>query len=324
MAQTITQKRLSKLLTRLMEQRQLIAPVSSGKDTVFDVVEDADEIVLDYANTVKSPKEWFLPQQEALLSFGKKAKPVVEAGKRVLFGVRPCDLAGIAAMDHTFREGVEDPHYVKRRANTLVIALGCTRLCDDAAFCESMGAGPIAESGYDLQLIEAGKGKYMVEAGSNKGKRILREHRDLLAKAEDVKHGRVRFREAVDPERLAEALGTRFDDEEFWIEASKTCIRCAACNYLCPSCFCFNVKDTSAERLRGWDSCMLRGFTREAAGHIPRNELYTRFRQRMYHKYRWHLERYGVHMCTGCGRCVTYCPGHVPYHGIIKEVVGSG
>jgi sulfhydrogenase subunit beta (sulfur reductase) len=320
---TITRKKLARFLERLQEERELVAPVRTGWDTVFDVVKDVADIDLDYTNTVKPPKEFFLAQQEVLFEY-KKSSSDISSKKRVLFGIRPCDLAGLASMDYTFKEGEQDIHYLQKRRNTVIIALGCTRLCDDNAFCESMGAGPVASDYYDLQLVELDKTKYLVLVGSKRGRRIIKEHSNLVSKTRKPPIREVRFKKRIDPKKLMERLESLFDDEGLWVESSKTCIRCAACNYLCPSCFCFNVSDTSRQRMRGWDSCMLRGFTREASSHIPRNELSTRFRQRMYHKYKWHYERYGQHMCTGCGRCVTYCPGHVPYIELMNRITDDG
>ena len=317
----ISKDDLINLLNKISKDKLLIAPLNQGKDVMFCEINDPSDIPLDYANTVKPPKEFFLAQQETILSFGKKPSAYIDDRKKVLFGIRPCDLSGIISMDNTFREIVEDTNYLSKRANTLIIALACTKACDENAFCESMGAGPVAKSGYDIQLIRSGDDSFFASSGSKEGEMIIKENNGLFKKTSETPLDKVDLGVGFDPITLVKKLDDLFDDIEFWEDVSKTCIRCAGCNYLCPSCFCFNVKDTSSERRRGWDSCMLRGFTREASTHIPRNGLYTRFRQRMYHKYKWHYERYDSHMCTGCGRCITYCPGNVPYREIIERII---
>jgi len=316
----ITQEGLRKILSGLIKEYKLIAPIDTGQDIVFDIVADESDIVLDYSNTVKPPKEFFIPQKESIIKFDKKPKSIIDNEKKILFGIRPCDLAGLVTMDNTFKESFEDPHYLMRRKNTLIIAYGCTVICDENAFCKSMDAGPIAKDHYDLQVLKNDKDGYHVLIGSEDGRKLITDnHKHFESCAEPI-YDEVIFTESVNHEKLTVKLDSMFNDEDFWRNASETCIRCAGCNYLCPSCFCYNIVDTSRERLRCWDSCMLRGFTREASSHIPRKELYTRFRQRMYHKYDWHKKRYNVNMCTGCGRCVTYCPGLIPYIKIINNI----
>ena len=327
----INKNDLLKLLTSLKDKNKLIAPVKAEKDIVFDYVNDVKDIVLDFTNTVKPAKEFFIPQREDILEFNNgKIKAVFSDEKRVFFGIRPCDLKGLCVMDPTFREGIEDPHYLEKRKNTVIIALACTTLCDENAFCESAKAGPVADGCFDLQLIPLGKNEYFVENGSKAGADIIDKNKQLFKKAdksdikkmEDTKNKKIN-KKKVDLDLFLEKLKGRFNNKAYWKEASLTCLRCGACNYLCPSCFCNNMVDNTKKRYRCWDSCMFRGFTRQAANLIPRDELYTRFRQRLYHKYKWHKERYGVHMCTGCGRCVTYCPGLIPYIDIINEVSNS-
>ena len=326
MEKIITKNNLLRLLDNLGKSNKIIAPVKAERDIVFDFAENPGDIILDFTNSVKPPKEFFFSQTEEILEFSKnKIKASLKQEKRVLFGIRPCDLKGLCVMDPTFKEGIEDPHYLEKRKNTIIIVLACTKLCTEDAFCESANAGPIADGCFDIQLIELTKNEYLAEAGSKIGENIIMGNGPLfneLNKKPTI--SKLKFKNRVDLDKFYEKLGKKkFDDEKYWAKASKTCIRCAACNYLCPSCFCTNMADTAKARIRCWDSCMLRGFTREAAGVIPRESLSSRFRQRIFHKYRWHKERYGVHMCTGCGRCITYCPGLIPYADIINEVSGE-
>lgn len=323
----ITQKNLLRLLNGLKKEGKVIAPVKMGKDIVFDYISDVNKIELNYKNVVKPPKEFFMPQCETILEFNKnRIKANLKQEKRTLFGIRPCDLMGLCAMDQTFNEKIKDPHYLEKRENTIIIAYGCTENCDENAFCDSI-FGHIAKDSFDIQIIKLNKDKFFVETESSKGIEIINKNKQLFKqtnseearKVNSIKNKKIN-KASVNLDLFTEKLGEKFKDEKLWEKFSKTCIRCGACNYLCPSCSCFNMVDMSSERIRCWDSCMLRGFTREAAGVIPRETLASRFRQRIYHKYKWHKERYNVDMCTGCGRCVTYCPGLIPYTDIIKEV----
>jgi len=82
---------------------------------------------------------------------------------------------------------------------------------------------------------------------------------------------------------------------------------------VCPTCFCSTVEDTTdlsglhAERWRKWDSCFTLDFTYIHGGSI-RREGASRYRQWITHKLaHWH-DQFGSSGCTGCGRCITWCP----------------
>lgn len=68
-----------------------------------------------------------------------------------------------------------------------------------------------------------------------------------------------------------------------------------------------SLDGTSAERRRVWDSCFSLEFT-YATGHPLRQSTESRYRQWITHKLStWH-DQFGESGCTGCGRCITWCP----------------
>jgi hypothetical protein len=68
------------------------------------------------------------------------------------FGVRPCELAAIQVQDRVFlREEFKDPYYRKQRQNALIISVNCLHPCG-TCFCASMGTGPEATAGFDINL----------------------------------------------------------------------------------------------------------------------------------------------------------------------------
>jgi ferredoxin len=67
-------------------------------------------------------------------------------------------------------------------------------------------------------------------------------------------------------------------------------------------------RDGAGRRLRCWDSCGLRQFTVHASGHNPRERQPQRWRQRVYHKFAYMPDRFGVPGCVGCGKCTRACP----------------
>ena len=245
-------------------------------------------------------------------------------------GVRACELKALAVQDRVFGHGAAggfaDPGYVTRRAAAFIVAVNCGRAAG-TCFCVSMDAGPKAAAGFDLALTElAGQGRdgeekrheFVVETGSERGAAILAGLPQRAATAEDLAAAAAVIsattaamgREMV-PE--VEALLKRNLEHRRWDEVAARCLGCANCTMVCPTCFCSTVEDVTdlsgshAERRRKWDSCFTLDFTYIHGGSI-RRETRSRYRQWMTHKLStWH-EQFGVSGCTGCGRCITWCP----------------
>jgi ferredoxin len=82
---------------------------------------------------------------------------------------------------------------------------------------------------------------------------------------------------------------------------------------VCPTCFCSTVEDhtslngTEVERRRRWDSCFTLDFSYIHGGPVRRDGA-ARYRQWISHKLSYWHEQFGGSGCTGCGRCITWCP----------------
>ncbi len=46
------------------------------------------------------------------------------------------------------------------------------------------------------------------------------------------------------------------------------------------------------------------GYAAVAGGENPRRMLGDRIKHRLMHKFSFFLDRYGIDMCVGCGRCI--------------------
>ena len=245
-------------------------------------------------------------------------------------GVRACELKALAVQDRVFGHGAAggfaDPGYVARRAAAFIVAVNCGRAAG-TCFCVSMDAGPKAAAGFDLALTElAGQGRdgeekrheFVVETGSERGAAILAGLPQRAATTEDLAAAAAVISSttaAMEREMVpgVEALLKRNLEHRRWDEVAARCLGCANCTMVCPTCFCSTVEDVTdlsgshAERRRKWDSCFTLDFTYIHGGSI-RRETRSRYRQWMTHKLStWH-EQFGVSGCTGCGRCITWCP----------------
>jgi hypothetical protein len=62
------------------------------------------------------------------------------------------------------------------------------------------------------------------------------------------------------------------------------------------------------------------GHAQVAGGANPRKMLGDRLRHRLMHKFVYFLDRYGIDMCVGCGRCVDGETGDVDIRTVLKEL----
>lgn len=253
---------------------------------------------------------------------GLRFQPAEETPARLaFFGLRACELRALALQDQAYDNGqFTDPGYRARRQAAFIIAVNCTRAAD-TCFCTSMGSGPRARAGFDLALtevVENGRHFFVVEAGSTRGVDVLASVRSVPATDADqgLADERVTACAAAMSRRMVDdAAGVlrRSLVDDHWDEIARRCLGCANCTLVCPTCFCSTVEDTteldggSAERWRTWDSCFTVDFSHIHGGPMRRSGS-ARYRQWLTHKLSgWH-EQFGSSGCTGCGRCITWCP----------------
>jgi ferredoxin len=294
-----------------------------------------------------SPKAFLQPARERVAAYSVQgeagAGPEPLAEPRAVAGLRGCDMKALEYLDKVFLEGdVADPFYAARRRSQFLITVDCEKI-HDACFCTALGGKPYAESGFDLNLTPLGSG-YLVEAGGDKGREALRAAGDLVreaTEAEVVERARRRAEAVAALERRSEGLGVpedlearlkRWQESGRWAETCGACVECAACTFICPTCYCFYLYDQAAggdafERLRTWDSCVLGDYSRMAgpagAKPNPRPRLRTRLANRFLHKYAFAPAQVGLLGCTGCGRCIEACLGKVDLRQILKELSGD-
>ncbi len=307
---------------RLMEKYEVIGPISDQDHYKFESITYSDEVNLAYPTTILPPKKVFLPQRERLFQFGHngggiKAELVVTP--TVLLGVHTCDMHAIALLDEVFVQGFPDQHYQARRENTILVSIECLEPCSDQSFCKDMGTHIVPEQ-YDLHLTDIGE-VYTADVGSEKGARLLwlaetREATDLdyerFSLAIGEKWGRFPYRLRAELTALPSLLSASYKGVQ-WDQVGERCLGCGNCTLVCPTCYCFDVKDEvdftleAGERYRVWDSCQLNEFALVAGGHDFRANRGERLRHRFLHKFKYQAEEFGMVGCVGCGRCSNSC-----------------
>ncbi len=288
-----------------------------------------DGAVLAHGPTAQGWRRFLQPPRERLVAASRRgrslrirAEPLARS-RMAFLGVRPCDLAAIAALDGALGGEPADPRYATRRAGLFVVAAACVEP-GGTCFCASLGTGPGARSGFDLCLTEIleGERRFLVEVGSDAGAALAREMRLPEAPPADreaagralASCARAQAR-ALDPEATAALVGRSLGSPA-WEAVARRCLSCGACTLVCPTCFCSTTADElsldggACGRSCRWDSCFALGHSYVHGGPV-RATLAARHRQWATHKLAWQREQHGVLGCTGCGRCITWCPAGI-------------
>jgi len=318
---------LPDLMSKWMESAVVYAPVRQGDFTQFQPLTDSADADLSFAgNTRYPPKALFLPQSEVMFRVreGKFESTDNEVEMRVVLGMRPCDARALELLDNIFTQNEPDPYWVQKREQTTIVALGCDNP-RETCFCTTVGSGPFDGRGADVMLSQDGD-SYVAEILTDKGQILFGHLSDAssaqVKSAQKVQAAAIgKMEHPFDPEGVRDKLYGMFESS-FWQQIQQSCLGCGVCTFLCPTCYCFDIVDEAFrdERVRNWDSCMFRAYSQEASGHNPRPTNRERSRQRIMHKYAYFVELYDEISCTGCGRCVRYCPVNLDIRQMIRSV----
>ncbi|HQG65694.1 MAG: 4Fe-4S dicluster domain-containing protein [Smithella sp.] len=336
-------KKISELAVQLMQKGTLVAPVQEAAGFNFREISDAKQVGLDFHNTILSPKAVFFPQMEDFVRYqtGKSILESVPVELNVkptfLFGVRPCDVKSFEIMDiHFSGTGVVDPYWRARRESTTIFgyAFDLDVPAQAEEFYQTLGIGAADPDGSDIFMIRKGE-TLLLKGITPKGEKLLTQlsrladctaneeeyFRNYIIRGRDFK---TRYT-CVDDKNIAKKLEDIFDNGDFWMKVSVACLSCGVCTFVCPNCYCFDICDETlfgkGTRRRVWDACMFTDFTLEASGHNPRSQVFQRLRQKIKHKYSYHVRKYGVISCVGCGRCTRHCPVNIDIFSIVEEAM---
>lgn len=305
------------------EPKTVVGVKSKGSKFVFDTLNTADELRLDYDVTMLPPKKYFLPPTETLSKYDLSGKFSVQAVNEVtpliIIGIHPYDLIALKQMDTVFKDSNSDYNYVRKREESILIGVNMQTI-SPYAFAGSMDTAT-TEQGFDLMLTNIGD-KYAVEIGSKKGKGLIRDYaevsdagNDVIEEVQRIKAEVVsKFKEQISfsPEELPGLLEENYDNE-LWSLNAENCLSCGSCNLVCPTCYCFDVQDITelnlknGERIRTWDGCLLEDFARVATGENFREDKAARYRHRFMRKGKYLYDKFGFIACVGCGRCTSSC-----------------
>jgi sulfhydrogenase subunit beta (sulfur reductase) len=331
----ISQAELEAWLDGISNARTLIAPSQVEGVLLYRPVANSSEITW-YGKTpspahptrpVLSIKEIYFPPTERLFTITKTGQEIrleetFPDWETVVFGVRPCDAHGVKLLDSIFLDtNPIDSFYSRRRENTTLIGVAC-QVPGSTCFCTSVGGAPDNARDVDLMLYATDVG-YLAEAVTEKGRFLVPGGE---WKETTTSHQLTLFHKDF-PLPKKSKWPDHFNDS-YWMQISERCISCRACAFVCPTCRCFAVRDEIVqpgefERIRCWDACAGENYRRLAGGHKPRAEKSERFRNRVYCKFYYSSEQYGLggtSACTGCGRCIDVCPAGVDITEVLLDL----
>lgn len=318
---------LELLLQRLRRFGDLHGPVR-GDDGVarFAALPPGTHPDLSATRTMLPPKKYLLHPRETILTYSALAGyrlPHEENAPLILFGLHPCDLAGIRYLDRLFLGDDPDPLYAARRSALTLVGVSCVpdEFCSCHRFCSPL------EAFSDLFLVSVDNG-YAVSSASSRGDELLDGAQDLFDERElELPDDTRRFFGRTVPQKALPELDATLPE---WQKFADHCLGCGACSLCCPTCACFDVLECggldggSAERVRRWDNCLFKSHAQVAGGMSFRKDRAARFRYRYRHKYRGFGPLQGLPACVGCGRCRAVCPAGIDLRQLAERLEGGG
>lgn len=331
--------RLNDLISSLSLRKKVMAPVKKENDNyAFKEVKSSKDLSLEYKPTILPPKKYFMPQFETLIEYntkeGQDMEAVVEYEEMIIFGVHTCDLAGIQCLNIVFSDRPKDLNYLIRKNKIVIIGLECNKLCDEYATCALMD-NDLPNGGYDLFFTDLGDYFY-VHVNTKEGDDIVEEtklfeeatstHDAELKKLREQKRKIFVNNFGIEHQEIP-ALFEKSGDSPVWEEIGNKCLSCGNCTNVCPTCYCFDVKDVpdltlqTGKRIRVWDSCQNETFAQVAGGENFREKRSDRKKHRFYRKFKYPVDRYSRFFCTGCGRCTRTCMANISLIDTLNQII---
>lgn len=318
-----------------IENFEVYVPVKNNQEQEDNISfqklsEDTECIVLDKYRALDPTKLFLYPPVEQLT-------PLVEHNKkRIICGIKNCDLSAIDVLDSALiNDDFVDPNYKRWREITYIISADCNEVLP-TCHCLMVNKNPYPDTGFDLNLSRIDD-KFLVTVASDKGKELERlieqklspamESKDIEKKVADNRKEMIEKVREINKKFSFDRKYEPIDENkarELWADVSENCIECGGCTNICPTCYCILLNDETKSdefrKIRTWDSCQYYGYAKVAGGATPRPNLWERFRHRYQTKFIRIPNTFDRMGCTGCGRCISVCPGEIDIREVVQKL----
>jgi ferredoxin len=320
----MTKKEIDLLFQKVKKDYKVFAPVIKGEESYIERVAEPEKI--DYSGKIPYDpwKFLFFPPQEILLN-EKLKEPKASYLKVCAWGMNILDLKALGLLDLVFED---DPYYQKRRASILVVGLSLGApnqedFEDFTIFSLKLEEDVLEHVPFDIFLEKMVDGNFLIYAGSKLGQKMLEG--SGIKNYENVQFAGLIPEEGLDKRmlELQEKMIKGFNNQ-IWDKLNNICLACGKCTIICPTCFCFDMKDEvinkkELNRQRNWGNCFYPEFTEIAGGFDFTNTIKKKIQFWYEHKFIRIPKEYKVHGCVSCMRCFKVCPVGIN----IMEVLNS-
>jgi len=330
-------------LSKLLARYAVYVPLEREKQVHWHRLEPGDletepDIIAPAQRRIRASepvKSFMFQPRQRVGAFPDPLQPT-EPERRVLLGIKDCDLVPLKVHDKILGEGeFKDPFYLAQRKNTILVAADCP-VPEQSCFCNLLGLTPFAQTGADaaLSIVDGDwlfeveeSGQELIDTAPELFSRLTGETSEVVKRDEERKTAVATLNminaRPLNPD-LPGAIAARLHDEAFWRKHAETCVECFGCLMGCPTCYCFllydQAKENGLDRTRAWDACYEAAYARVGGGANPRAEFIKRFANRFDCKWNQFKRDHGMYACSGCGRCFKACMGKIDIRNVLGEL----